>query len=151
MERKYNDGFVFQRVKKIEAVKYKEGGAKEKVSLYYKDIDGQIKPVENGILTEKFITDFQNKLREKYGSVANRQNRTQIYINKNDLSDKREVFHFLIDTENEKVYFEAVLKKVKNISEYTENNYIRVLTMPLGAGAEMAYEVESLCGESLIS
>ena len=151
MQRKYNDGFVFEKVKRIEAVKYKEGGAKEKVALYYKDVDGKIKPAENGVLTETFIADLQNKLREKYGNVANRQNTTQIYINKNDLGDKREVFHFLVDTENEKVYFEAVLKKVKNISEYTENNYIRVLTMPLGAGAEMAYEVESLCGESLIS
>jgi len=151
MERKYNDGFVFEKVKKIEAVKHKEGGAKEKINLYYKDIDEKIKPVENGVLTEKFITDFQNKLKEKYGDVANRQNTTQIYIHKNDLTDKREVFHFLVDTENEKVYFEAVLKKVKDMDKYTEGDYIRVLTMPLGAGAEMAYEVESLCGESLIS
>ncbi|MEO1923238.1 MAG: hypothetical protein ABGX25_01815 [Nautiliaceae bacterium] len=151
MERRYDDGFVFERVKKIEAVKYKEGGTKEKVALYYKDIDGKIKPADNGILTEEFITAFQNKLREKYGNVADRQNTTQIYISKNDLNDKREVFHFLIDTENEKVYFEAVLKKVKDMDKYIEGDYIRVLTMPLGAGAEMAYEVESLCGDSLIS
>jgi len=151
MQRTYNNGYVFERVKKIEAVKHKEGGAKEKVNLYYKDIDGKIKPVENGVLTEEFITDFQDKLKEKYGDVASRQNTTQVYIHKNDLDNKLEAFHFLVDTENEKVYFEAVLKKVKNIDEYTENNYIRVLTMPLGAGAEMVHEVEELFGESLIS
>jgi len=151
LERKYNNGYVFEKVKKIAAVKHKEDGNKEKVALYYKDIDGKIKPAENGILTEEFITNFQNKLKEKYGDVANKQNTTQIYIHKNDLDNKLEAFHFLVDTENEKVYFESILKRVKNINEYTEGDYIKVLTMPLGAGVEMTYEVESLCGESLIS
>ena len=150
LERKYNNGYVFEKVKKIAAVKHKEDGNKEKVALYYKDIDGKIKPAENGVLTEKLINEIQNKLK-KYGDVANKENTTQIYIHKNDLDNKLGAFHFLIDTENEKVYFEAVLKKVKNIDEYAEGDYIKVLTMPLGAGAEMVYEVEELFGESLLS
>ena len=156
MSRTYNQGIaMFKKIKKIEALKIGEKG-KTQVSLYYKDLDGKIKPVEKNVITEKFLNDLQEKFKEKYGKTASKDNFIVIYVKKDILGNKLDFLQFLIDGEDlvskntEGVRIEIPVKKIKTIDLENEE-YIKSLYISVNSTIETAHELKKIGGESIIS